>query len=146
MQSATDMLQLLDLIFGFKYVFLFKFLIASTVFKVALLQKLCKTLIQLLTFWTMSHVTTISKILAVSPNARDCAHIFFDAKYTLGKKCIDFTLTPYFNFQLNFMIKSGRKKPQWVMRIFLQVIFNKTKLLFLIELSCFPILQVNKKK
>ena len=48
----------------------------------------------------MSHVTTISKVWAVSSFARDCAHMFYNAKYTLGKKCIEFTLTPKFDFQL----------------------------------------------
>ena len=48
----------------------------------------------------MDHVTTILKIWAVSSNARDCAHMFYNAKYTLGKKCIEFTLTPKFDFQL----------------------------------------------
>ena len=40
----------------------------------------------------MSHVTTFTKIWAVSSNARDCAHMFCNAKYTLTKKCIEFTL------------------------------------------------------
>ena len=48
----------------------------------------------------MSHVTTISKVWAVSSFAWDCAHMFYNAKYTLGKKCIEFTLTPKFDFQL----------------------------------------------
>ena len=40
----------------------------------------------------IGHVTTNLKIWAVSSNARDCAHMFCNAEYTLTKKCIEFTL------------------------------------------------------
>ena len=66
----------------------------------------------------MSHVTTFSKIWAVSSNARDCAHMFCNAKYTLTKKVYrvhpqtlnSFSTKNWSNF-LQILIKNTKNLP-----------------------------------